>query len=233
MKKEDLQKFYLTYRLYIFPVVVALSSLVLITLIIYPETVKLISNQKAQEEISNKHKFLEVKAQTLADYDFEDIDRKLNYALSAYPGEKDFISAMSLLQNIAAQLGFNVVSINLGTGAAKTGKEQGYSLRLEVFGPTNFLPTLLTRIENASRIMKIASVDSNVGKESQGGTVTINIEALYSAIPPNGGTVDSPLPEISEKDEEIIARLARSGTPGITQSSTAPLGSRGKVNPFE
>ena len=68
MKKEDLQKFYLTYRLYIFPVVVAFSCLVLIILVIYPETVKLIINQKTQEEVLNKHKFLEVKAQTLANF---------------------------------------------------------------------------------------------------------------------------------------------------------------------
>ena len=79
MKKEDLQKFYLTYRLYIFPVVVTFSCLVLIILVIYPETVKLIINQKTQEEVLNKHKFLEVKAQTLANFDSEDLNKKLNY----------------------------------------------------------------------------------------------------------------------------------------------------------
>ena len=232
MKKEDLQKFYLTYRLYIFPVVVTFSCLVLIILVIYPETVKLIINQKTQEEVLNKHKFLEVKAQTLANFDSEDLNKKLNYVLSSYPGEKDFISAMSLLQNIATQLGFSVVSIHLGTGAAKADKGQSFSLRLEVLGPTNFLPTLLNRIENATRIMKISSVDTNSGKESQSGTTTINIDTLYAAVPSSGGTVDSPLPELSQKDEEILVKLARVGTPQSTQA-TSQLGPRGKANPFE
>lgn len=232
MKKEDLQKFYLTYRLYIFPAVVAFSSLLLIVLIIYPETVKLIVNQKAQAEIESKNKFLEVKAQTLTNFDSEDLNRKLNYALSAYPAEKDFIATIGVLQNIASQLGFSVVSINLGSGVGKA--NNSYSLKMDVLGPTNFLPTLLTRIENAPRIMKISSVDSNAAKEDQAGTVAISIEALYSATPANGGTVDSPLPELSQKDEEIIARLARSGTAAsVSQSPASPPGPRGKVNPFE
>ena len=80
--------------------------------------------------------------------------------------------------------------------------------------------------------MKISSVDTNSGKESQSGTTTINIDTLYAAVPSSGGTVDSPLPELSQKDEEILVKLARVGTPQSTQA-TSQLGPRGKANPFE
>ena len=114
MKKEEIIQIYQKYRLYIFPAIVALSSLTLIIFVIYPQTVKLFTNQKAGEEFFNKSEILASKVQALESYDKQDLSRKLNAALSSYPSDKDFVSAMGLLQNIATGAGFSTVSMSLG-----------------------------------------------------------------------------------------------------------------------
>src|SRR3989338_8423415 len=139
MKKAEILKFYLNYRLYLFPAIVALSSLILIILVIYPVAVKLITNSKVEGEILSKSKFLETKAQALDSLDQVDLDRKVNFALGSLPTDNDFVSDF--------------------------------------------------------------------------------------------GSVDSPLPGLSEKDDEVIAKLAKGDTAASTP--TTQLGPRGKENPFE
>lgn len=236
MKKEEILKFYLVYKLFIFPAIIVLSSLILIAFVIYPQITKLIVNQKTQEEIFNKSNFLEAKAQTLESYDPNDLSIKVNYALGAYPTDKDFISTIGLLQNLAAESGFSIGSIALG-GEVKSGGPLSYALKLEIIGPTSLLSTLLNNIESSSRIMRVSSVAISFARDAQLGTTSLVIEVLYAAAPAGFGSVDSPLPQISQKDEEIIAKLAKSSGMTITpvQQPQAPvqLGPRGKENPFE
>jgi len=53
-----------------------------------------------------------------------------------------------------------------------------------------------------------------------------------SSAPSEFGSVDSPLPELSEKDEEVITKLAKGGT-ALPAPQVTVLGPRGKENPFE
>jgi len=230
MKKAAILKFYQTYKLYIFPAVVALSNLILIAFVIYPQIIKLIGSHKIAGEIFIRSRVLAVKAQTLADYDPNDLKGKLNFALSAYPTDKDFLYTMGLLQQIAAQLGFSVISMNLGTAPIKS-SGQAYNLKLELLGTTNLLPSLLNKIENSARLMRVSSVEVQTGIETQGAAIILNLDVLYAAPPAGFGTIDSPLPQLSEQDEEVIVKLTRVGA--ISPPIPTQLGPRGKVNPFE
>jgi len=231
VKKQEILKSYQTYKLYIFPIVVAISCLILIIFVIYPQTVKLISDQQVAAETESKSTLLEVKAQELEEYDTLDLNQKVDIALGAYPTDKDFISAMGILQNIIAKSGFNVVSISLGSSLAPT-STQSYNLKVEILGIQTLLPILLSNIENSPRLMKVNSIQASQGG-SQGTAISLNIDVLYAAAPEGFGSIDSPLPQLSEKDEEIITKLARSSTP-ISPTQISPiLGPRGKANPFE
>src|SRR3989304_7777764 len=99
MKKEILIKFYTTYRLYIFPAVVGLSSLFLIVFAIYPQVIALINNQKLFGELIDQSKFLEAKADTLESYDENDLARKVNLVIPAYPQDNDFGRILDVLQH--------------------------------------------------------------------------------------------------------------------------------------
>lgn len=236
MDKEEILNFYRNYKLYIFPAIVVFSSLILILFIIYPEITNLITNQKLAGEVTSKSKFLEVKAQTLENLDSEDLNRKVGFTLGSYPTNQDFVSVLNILQNITSQSGFNTTSISLGSGSSKNSDVQYYNLKLDMLGQLNLLPVLLSNIESSPRIMRVSSFETTSGKDAQGGAIiSLNIEVLYSAAPTSFGNAESPLPELSQKDEEIIAKLARSGTVVVNQqpTTTTQLGPRGKANPFE
>lgn len=232
MKKEAVVKFYLNFRLYIFPGIVALSSLFLILFAIYPQTVKLINNQKTAGELISKSKFLETKVSALESFNEEDLSRKVGYVLVSLPADKEFGSLLDLLQQKIAGSGFSIASISLGNTSAKVGNADSYEVKLELRGSRILLSTLLSNLESSSRLIRINSIDISSNQASQAIDVSLGIGVLYSGLPKNFGTADSPLPDLSQKDEELIAALVRSGgmgsSPLVIQSSP-----RGKSNPFE
>lgn len=237
IKKELVTKFYLNYRLYIFPAVVALSSLFLIVFAIYPQTVKLLDNRRLAEELINKSKFLETKVAALESYDEEDLSRKVGLVISSYPADKDFGNILGVLQQQARQFGFDIVSASLGSTAGKLENTESYEVKLEITGMRTLLSSFLNNLENSARLIRVKSIDvSSVSTSALG--VTLSVEVLYAKTPQTFGSADSPLPTLSQKDEDMLTTLAAtSGTPvtSVTSatSSVIPASPRGKLNPFE
>jgi hypothetical protein len=241
VSNEELIKLYQTHKLYIFPLGVTLASLILIIFVIFPQTSKLISNQGLQTEILNKSHFLETKAQALEGYDPTDLSKKVGYATSAFPSDKDFVNAFALLQQLTSQSGFTAVATSLEESAQGGVQAQSYNVRLDVLGPVNSLPILLSNIENSPRLMRVSTVEIISGADPGQSNATINVTVLYSQDSGNLGSVDSPLPKLSAEEEAVISKLSRSGLPVVSQETTASqgiaepiqLGPRGKSNPFE
>lgn len=240
----NLLKFYQTNKLYIFPVMVVLSSLILIIFILYPQTIILLENQKEKTEMISRSNFLDIKVQALEGYDLDQLNRQVNFALNVYPSDKDFVVAMGLLQDLISQSGYNVISIRQGSSLLKSSNVQSYGLNLEIIGPQALLPVLISKIEGLPRLMRIDSLEIASGRDTQATTISFNINVLYSNAPADFGTIDSTLPQLTQKDEEVIAKLAKVG-PSFVESKAqggsigqfdippSQLGPRGKENPFE
>lgn len=230
MKKEVLVKFYSTYKLYIFPAVVLTSCLILIVFVIYPQLVSLISNNKVSSGLQKKMDFLEVKAQTLEGYDGRDLSSKLDYALAYLPADKDFTNALGLLQNITSRSSFSILSFALGTQTAIKGA-QGYSVKLEVKGPKALLPNLFSGIESSNRVMRVATLEV---KSLPDGSVDafLGIDVLYSSAPQTFGSADSPLPVLTEEDEQLLSKLAGEGVVQQQPAVITPTVPLGKSDPF-
>lgn len=234
MKKENFAKFYQTYKLYIFPAVVALSSLFLILFVIYPQTVKLIGGQRTSKELMTKSKFIETKVLALESFDTEDLSRKVSYALNTLPSEKDFVNIVGLLQQLAGQTGFSISSISLGSSANKLSNIDSYDAKMEMKGTKILLAVFIDKLENFVRLMKIKRIDVSSGNSSQSGDISLVVEVFFSDLPKTLGTEDSPLPELTQKDQEFLATMGQVSeeTAGLI-SPPAPLSPRGKANPFE
>lgn len=233
MKKEAIIKFYTTYRIFIFPAIVALSSLILIVFVILPQFMALLTNQKNAADLRERSKSLEVKAQTLETYDLSDLQRKVGYALSSLPEDKDFATVLGLIQNLTAQSGFSVTSISLGSSTAKLTNAQSYSIKLDVVGAKSLLEALFSNLEGSTRLMKVSNIELSNSPNQQSVNASIALDILYSPLPTNFGSVDSPLPEVSEKDEQLIATLAKNAAPALTSPANVSLPPRGRANPFE
>lgn len=233
MKKEDFLKFYSKYRMFVFPTIVVLSSLLLIALVILPQTIKLVTNQKIGSELLNKSQFLEVKAQTLETLDEGDLSKKVEYALNVYPPGKDFGNVVGIIQRVTGQTGFSIVSFNIG--GSRGSESQDYSISLQLIGSKLLVSTLLAALEKAPRLMKVDSIEVSQATGIQSVEVNLGLSVLFSPLPQNFGTVDSPLPELSQNEEELLIKLAGAheevgiaGGEGAVSSTT-----RGKANPFE
>lgn len=233
MNKEPSVNFYQKYKPFIFIGIVAFSSLILIIFVIYPQISKLIANQKIEGEIISKTKFLDDKARALENYDKSDLDRKVALALDSYPPDKDFISAFSLLQNVVSRSGFTIVSINLGSGSLKTANTDSYDLKVDILGPSSLVPVLLNNIESLSRLMRVRSVETVAGIDPQVANITLDVNVLFSPTPPGYGSVDSPIQELSQKDEDVIAKLGKAANSIPATQSATLVAPRGKSNPFQ
>lgn len=230
MKREDLIKFYNTYRLYIFPAVVAFSSIFLIIFAIYPQTIKLINNQKTAGQIMDKSRFLESKVSALESYNEEDLSHKLTIALSAFPPEKDFGNALGLIQQLVISSGFTITSISLGNSQSKIGNSDSFSVSLDVKGNKALLQNLLDNLESSPRLLKIGTIDISSSQIYESLDVNLHLEVLYSLPPQTAGESDSPIPELSQKDEEVLITLSRMNAAVPKPNLQSP---RGKSNPFE
>lgn len=233
MKIESLMKFYQTYRFYIFPVGVLLSSLVLIVFVIYPTSAKLISGTAVMGDIMNKSNFLETKVMALESYDEVDLSRKVGLALEVYPADRDFGNILGLLQNISANSGFSVSSISLGS-SGNAGNAENYGVKLDVKGVKTLVPALINNIENSPRLMKINRMSISILAASGTVEVSLDLGVLYSKLPQSFGAANSPLPELSQKDQDVLASLAGVTIKALGSISQPILSSpRGKANPFE
>lgn len=234
---DDLAKLYLAYRLYLFPIIVGISALILILFVIYPQTVSLMTNQNISEELFTKLKFLDTKVQALEGYNVDDLTNKVDVALGFYPVEKDIIPVLGLLQSLTAQTGFTINAMSLSGigGKVQNTKAQSFSIKMELIGPNQSLPFFLSQIESSKRLMRVNSVDVISSGVSGGVGVSVEVDVLYSSPPTDLGSINSPLPELSKKDLEVIAKLTGLNNVTVTrqQSADQSFGLRGKANPFE
>ena len=171
------------------------------------------------------------KAKILESYDKDDLRVNVGHALAAYPIERDFSNVFGLLQNLTSQSGYSLIAITLGGGSGKSGDSQTFLLKLEVIGSLSSTKNLISTLEDSPRIMRMNSMETTVGIDPNLVSTFLNLDVLYSSIPEVFGSIDSPLPELSQKDEELLARLAKAAPQ--TQPQIIQLGPRGKANPFE
>lgn len=228
MEKERIIKFYLANRLLVFPAVVVLASLFLVIFVIFPQTAKLINNQKAMGDLNKQAELLSTKAGLLESYDGDVLSRKLGYILASLPVDKDYGPVLSVLQQMNASLGFSINSVSFNNSASSLG---GLGVQLSVKGSKPMFQILLDNLENAPRLIRINNIDISSGQDSQILEATLGLDALYSEPPQNLGSIDSPLPELSKKDDELISGLERLAE--TMASFSAGESPRGKSNPFE
>lgn len=233
MNKEALLGLYQKYQYVVFPVLIILSSFILMGMVIFPQILRLLSNQQVLTGLNQKQQFLDVKAEQLENFNEEDLKEKLNIALLSLPAEKDLSIIVGVLQNIVAESGFNLITLRVGQ-ITTSSETPGFTVKIELAGPYSTINQLLNRIESGSRVMKVSGVEINQQPGSSGVSATIQIDAFYSPLPSSLGAVDAPLPKLTAKDEELVATLSKT-TAAVIGPSTSPsnLPPRGKSNPFE
>lgn len=240
MDKQTLINFYVKYKFILFPVLVAVSSLILILFAIIPQINSLLSTNKTIGSLSNKFTALETKAKELDLFDEEDLNRKVGITINALPQESDSAQVLGILQLIALQSQFILSSFSIERGS-QASKANSYGAKLELLGPKLTLSNLLDDIEDNPRIMKVGSLDISSARDNNAITLNMSVDVYFEPLPKSIGGSDAPLPKLSSEDEELIATLAKSAPSGSdliipTDGGAGPViptGPKGKPNPFE
>lgn len=232
MNLELVKSFYKQYRSPIFMISTGIASLVLIGVLIIPQIIILIDNNKAYQDITTKSKFLEVKATDLQKINQEELKNKLDASFIALPADKDLNNTIGIMQSIVASSGFGLQSLSF---SSTTEEKQSFGVKLEVTGPKDSLNKLLTGLESSYRPLRVRTLDMISPKSGNIISGTIGVDVFFAPIPDSIAAVDAPTPELNSKDEELIGSLviqaAESGF--VPETEQAVLQVPGKSNPFE
>lgn len=227
---KEVKLFYDQYKIFIYPVLVSVTSLFLILFLILPQIKGFLGGRENLELSRNKLEILSVKAKDLEAINEEDLRKKMGLTLTALPQEKDFPQVIGVLQEVAKASGMVLVSVQIGQAQNATANS-GFPVKVEVVGSKIALTMFLKNVESASRVMKVGSIELSFSKLQDNVDASVMIDVFYAPTPSALGAVTDNLPKISPEDEKIIVSLSRA--PVSTFSAIPTNVSLGKSNPFE
>lgn len=233
MNKAQLLAIYSKYRIIIFPVLVSISCIVLIVLIIYPQTNDFFKSKEQLQTLEQKKITLDAKAKVLAEINEIDINKKLQSVLTALPPEKDFTGAIGLIQRLCSEEGVSLTTFQLGQAVAGSGGSAAYNINIDVLAPKEMLDRLLKKIESSDRVMKLSGIEIASYKNDQAVTASLSIDIFYSELPKTIGGVEADLPKLTAEDEQLLATLAKVSNTPFTNAGQISSVPKGKANPFE
>lgn len=235
---DQVKSFYTKYRLIIWPIVTGIACLVVIGLVIIPKILDYLNVRNKISDIQKHATSLEVKAQNLGLID-ETIDKqKLQVALTVLPIDQDVPQSMAVLQSIVGKSGLSIKSTAYAAGNIGGGKS-GFQLNVDVVGELSAIRNFFIALQEAPQLFQVESIAA----QFQGGASTVEaqlpISVFYEALPKTSGPLDQEIPQLTEKEEQLLSKLStfvqQQETPlTTTQSNTTesmvPLG---KADPFE
>lgn len=238
MNKEVIGKLYFKYRFYIFPAVSALCCLILIIFVIYPQVTQVIKSFDDLQQKENKLHVLKVKTADLEELNEAELTQKLNAMLVVLPEDKDYPSLIGVLRSLTSRFGVLLSSLQIGKVSSPAKAETGsaFAVTLEFSGSKALVSRLITALESSNRIMKIRSMDLSFNKTTDAINASFMLDVFFAPIPTNIGSYETPLPKLTQKDQEMIASLTRDINKPVSlpiSSSSATTVTRGKINPFE
>lgn len=230
MKKQKLSDVILKYRIHLVLFIAAVTSILLVIFIIYPQTVKLLELNSQQQDLVNKIDRLEDKITLLEAVDEGDIKDKLNLTLLALPIEQDLFNFIGFTQTIATQDGFNLVSVQFGSESMTT-RGNSYIVKAAFIGPKQFVKKFLADLEQSYRSVVVEQLELTQIKSLDTVNGAITMRVYYAPLPTTLGQIDSPIQSLTAEDEQVLINLSKLGVNLAIQSNQ--LVPRGKPNPFE
>lgn len=228
-KLTPVKVFYDQYKIFIYPLLVGLSSLFLILFLILPQIKGFLSGRENLQEAKENLKILTAKAEDLAAINEDTLRQKLGVALAALPPEKDFAQVLGVLQDVAQVSGVSLTSIQVGQAQAASAGGS-ISVKAEVVGSKFVLAAFLRNVETASRVMKVGGVELAFSRTQDSADASILVDVFFAPTPQALGAVTESLPQITTEDEAIISSLSKAP---VSTFSAVPSPTRGKSNPFE
>lgn len=220
----------------IWPVIVGISSVVVLAFVIVPQLLNYLSVRDQIDQTQNKSENLEAKANELGSINDLLTQKDLKVVFSVLPTDQDVPRAMMILQEMVAKSGLELKSTSFGASGQSLGKNS-FQLNIAVSGQINLLRDFLIKLQNASRLFQVESIGVQFQKNQGIIEAEIPLSVFYQTELEIIGSPNEPIPKISDKDKELLSKLYQSVgqmdeslNNAEASSASIPLG---KYDPFE
>lgn len=229
------------WKLFVVPLVAILLVLALSFFVLIPGIRKIFATR---DEITVKKEYLAkltIKLADLQGLDEVSLKEKVDFSLKAIPSQKEIISLISLLKSLALDSQVYIESLDASPGEiasaeANLKKAESSSDNLKfstrIIGEGERVLAFIQGIENVLPLININNLKINSSKSTAYGQ--IEMETYIHSVPKNLGKIESPLPKLTEAQEEYLEQLRAMKTyEGIFPEIVAsPSSSRTRSTPF-
>jgi Tfp pilus assembly protein PilO len=247
---EELKTKYLAYKHIILPIMVGVSSLIIVLLVLIPQISSYLQINGTIADNTQKLGVLQAKAQDLSSIDEQAYQKNLQTVYQLLPTDKSIPEILIVLQTLLNRSGLSLENIKLTISndetSTKTKKKQELPVSISVRGAKSSLQRFLTDLQNSPRLMRVDSISATSSKGTTAVEIIdadIMIEAYYEPPVTSIGAVDQPLPKLTQEEQKLLQSLGsrliiNTNTP-VGSTSAVPIGSSsafprtGRTNPFE
>lgn len=226
--------YYQKYRLYVWPVCVALSSLAILALVIIPQLLRYVEVNGNIGQLKKQTSALEVKAKELEQIDDNLNQNNLKVVFTVLPKDQDVPMAMSVLQDTVNKSGVLMREVSYAS-ARTVGNRKSFQLNVGISGDLIAIREFLNSLKQSSLIFQIESINAQFQKGTSQIQADIPISVFYDPSTGGGKAVsEAPVPKLTSKEEQLLSRLAEQLPETVIEtgedSISVPLG---KTDPFE
>lgn len=234
-------EFYLKYRFIIWPVLVLIITIVILTVVIIPQLLTYLKVRDQINQTQSQSQILEAKAAALANIDSLLAQKDLKVVFTILPVDQDVPKTMMILQDMIATSGLELKSTTFGSSGVvdlskQTSEKSSFRLNITVAGQIQLLRDFLIKLQNSSRLFQVDSIGVQFQKNQGVIEAEIPLSVYYQPSLGEIGKLDQPLPKLSDQNKELLAKLYQTidqmnlSFDNIEATSSIPLG---KANPFE
>lgn len=223
---------YIKYGVFLFPIVVLLTGILIILLITIPQTLKLIENNTTIDQIKQKKTAYQEKITTLNKIDATLYKSDLNDVLYILPNEKDIPSAINSVLDLLASSGLTLTNFSLGASLPPQNGVESFGVSIEVTGTLEQLKNLISLSEKSSRLVKIVALKINNSNTST--QTTVDLQIFYA---PLDLTVsldpDQPISLLTDEEKQTLSNIKQNiATIAPMTEETITNTPTGKEDPF-
>ena len=244
---QDIRKLVRPYQTILISVAMILSSLAGLLLGVFPLLQKTLAMEKETRAAVSEVSVLRAKQTLMDSMDGETLRADVLTLTSAVPADKSLSTLFGGVDAAAAVSGVAVTDLtlakpgSLATESAKklnaAEKEVGANIlpfTLAIAGTHDQIRAFLETISSIRRFFRVRSVEESF---EQPDTVEahVSLDVFYAPMPTTIGSVGAPISALTEKETELIGRVAALqliAAPQEVAEGVTPTAGGGKIDPF-
>lgn len=225
-------------------------SIIILLLVVWPKLSEALRLRVSNEQLATQAESLSLKAQTLSTLDEVVLHSQLGFSEQILPSDKAVFAFVSQVELAAARSGVLLSKVDVAPGSLtgdsgdatpKAGETADPAPKIQVktslTSDYRSLLNFLVSMYSVSRVIGIRDFTISSGASGEQGAAALRsslvIDAYWKTLPTQLGSIESPVENLTEEEEEILKRAKAaeiSSPPAVVP--TVPIGRPDLFAPF-